>query len=109
MRSRQILIIAAGIFRLFARAASAQATAQHPTPAFFPTTDSTIERIWRIGMDSSALAQLAQPLLDSIGPRLDGSPGLAAAQRWLSNRYKEWGVPVRLEQYGTQRAWQRVS
>jgi carboxypeptidase Q len=79
------------------------------TRAIFPTADSTLQRIWRIAMDSSMLETLAQPLLDSIGPRLDGSSGLASAREWLSSRYKGWDVTTRAETYGTQRAWSRIS
>jgi carboxypeptidase Q len=84
-------------------------SAVRAAPVVFTTDDSVIKRIWRTGMDSSWLPRLAQPFLDSIGPRLDGSPGLSSAQRWLADRYREWHVPARLEHYGKQRAWQRVS
>jgi carboxypeptidase Q len=79
------------------------------TPALFPTNDSTLRRIWRIGIDSSRLESLAQPLIDSIGPRLDGSPGLTSARNWVAARYAEWGIPTRTEAYGTQRGWARIS
>jgi carboxypeptidase Q len=41
----------------------------------FPTNDPVLRRIWSIGMDSSQTMPLAQALLDSVGPRLTGSPG----------------------------------
>lgn len=80
-----------------------------PTPAVFPTADSVLRRMWRLAVDSSQLEQLAQPLLDSIGPRLDGSPSLTAARTWVGDRYRNWGVPTHVDAYGTQRAWQRVN
>ena len=40
----------------------------------FATSDSVLRRIWTLGMDSSRTYALAQPLLDSIGPRLTGTP-----------------------------------
>ena len=80
-----------------------------PTAAqSFPTDDPVIKRIWDEGMtDRSQAANLAQALMDSIGPRLAGSPGYGAAVKWLQQRYTEWGIPVRTEQYGTWRGWQR--
>jgi len=73
----------------------------------FTTRDATLQRIWTLGDDSSAVAQLAQVLADSIGPRLTGTEGLDAARRWVMQRYQSWGVPVRAEQYGTWRGWRR--
>jgi len=74
----------------------------------FPTDDPVIKRIWDEGMtDKSQIAQLAQVLMDSIGPRLTGSPGHQAAVQWLQNMYRSWGVPARAEKYGTWRAWRR--
>ncbi len=74
----------------------------------FPTDDPVIKRIWDEGMTSkSQAAPLAQVLMDSIGPRLAGSPGYASAVQWLQQKYGEWGIPVRAEQYGTWRGWRR--
>ena len=73
----------------------------------FPTNDATIQRLWRLGMDSSRTEQLAQTLFDSIGPRLTGSPGLTAASDWVIKMYKSWGIDARREQYGTWRGWKR--
>jgi carboxypeptidase Q len=74
----------------------------------FPTDDPVIKRIWDEGMTAkSQAATLAQALMDSIGPRLAGSPGYGAAVKWLQQRYTSWGIPVRTEQYGTWRGWQR--
>ena len=67
-----------------------------------------IGRIWNEGMmEKSQAASLAQVLLDSIGPRLTGSPGMEAASRWVISRYQSWGIPARAEQYGTWAAWRR--
>jgi len=81
------------------------AAAQRATT--FPTDDPTIQRIWRLGMDSSMAQALGQTLLDSIGPRLTGSPGYASASDWVVARYKAWGVEARREPYGTWRGWRR--
>jgi hypothetical protein len=73
----------------------------------FPTNDAGLQRIWRLGMDSSHVQKLAQTLFDSIGPRLTGSPGIRSASDWVANTYKSWGIDARREQYGTWRGWRR--
>jgi hypothetical protein len=66
-----------------------------------------VRAIWNEGMDNSQLPRLAQALLDSIGPRLTGTPGMKAGNDWLVKMYGEWGVPARNERYGTWVEWQR--
>ncbi|MGH7664908.1 MAG: M28 family peptidase [Gemmatimonadaceae bacterium] len=73
----------------------------------FPTDDATLRRIWAQGMDSSHARDLAQALLDSVGPRLTGSPGQKAANDWAVAIYRSWGIPARNEQYGTWQGWRR--
>jgi carboxypeptidase Q len=80
----------------------ARATAQD-----IPTGDSTVARIYDEGMHRSQAARLAQVLMDSIGPRLTGSPANRAANDWLVRTYKSWGVDAKNEQYGTWRDWTR--
>ena len=70
-------------------------------------SDPTIQRIWRLGMDSSQVQRLAQTLFDSIGPRLTGSPGMRSASDWVIANYKAWGIDAKREQYGTWRGWRR--
>ncbi len=72
----------------------------------FPTNDPVLRRIWSEGMERSQLRALAQPLLDSIGPRLTGSPNLRAGNDWLVQRYAGWGIAARNEQYGTWKGWE---
>ena len=81
--------------------AALPAGAQH-----FPTDDPVIRAIWAEGMERSQTEALAHHLVDVIGPRLSGSPGLAQAQDWLLETYAGWGVPARREEYGTWRGWQ---
>ena len=84
---------------------AAQAAAR--VPLTFPTDDAVLKRIWSVGMDSSRTSQLAQVLLDSIGPRLTGTPGMKAASDWVISQYKSWGVDARRDDYGTWRGWRR--
>lgn len=95
-----------------------QATAQQPQgarpagerPAYVRTTppdDPVIQKLWAEGMERSQAMSLAQALADSIGPRLNGSPGHKAGNEWLLQKYKTMGVPARNEQYGTWNSWRR--
>ena len=71
----------------------------------FRTNDPVIRKMWEEGMTNSQAGALAQVLMDSIGPRLAGSPGFDAAADWLVRTYTQWGVPVRKERYGTWKGW----
>ena len=74
----------------------------------FPSEDPIIRAIWAQGMEEgSQVERLAQVLLDSVGPRLSGSPGQRSSIEWATSMYDNWGVPVRTEQYGTWRGWDR--
>jgi hypothetical protein len=83
---------------------TASLAAQKPTPAL---PDPVIQRIWSEGMEHSRLPALAHVLLDSIGPRLAGSPAMDAGRRWLLATYEAWGIPARNERYGSWKGWQR--
>ena len=72
-----------------------------------PTSDPVIQRIYQEGMRNSQAARLAQVLMDSIGPRLTGSPANRSANEWLVKTYTSWGIPARNEKYGTWRDWAR--
>lgn len=73
----------------------------------FPTDDATLKRIWSVGMDSSQIKKLAQIFLDSIGPRLTGTPRQKMANDWVVKTYQSWGVDAKNEQFGTWRGWRR--
>ncbi|MDH3272607.1 MAG: M20/M25/M40 family metallo-hydrolase [Gemmatimonadota bacterium] len=74
----------------------------------FPTDDPVIREMWEQGMgDGSQIFELAQALLDSIGPRLMGSPAYERSGDWLLERYAEWGVDADKQVYGTWRGWER--
>ncbi|MBL0169259.1 MAG: M28 family peptidase [Gemmatimonadaceae bacterium] len=79
-------------------------------PAYVRTsapTDPMILKIWEEGMQRSQAASLSQVLMDSIGPRLTGSPNMNRGQDWLLATYRKWGVSARKEQYGTWNSWKR--
>ena len=72
----------------------------------FRSPDPVIRRMWQVGMEQSQTEALAQVLMDSIGPRLSGTPGFQSAVEWLEKTYRGWGVTVRRDRYGTWRGWQ---
>ena len=74
---------------------------------FMGSADPIIQRIWRLGQDSSQVEPLAQTFLDSLGPRLMGSPNLLAAQKWAVKMYGSWGIDAKREEFGTWRGWRR--
>ena len=73
----------------------------------FTTDDPVVRRIWNQGMDSSHAYRLAQTLLDSVGPRLTGTPRIEAGNEWLVSMYASWGVQAENQQYGTWMRWRR--
>jgi len=97
------------LMRSTSRLTLALAFAALSTPAAaqgFRSSDSTYQRMWQAGIEQSQLERLAQVLVDSIGPRLSGSPGYANAVSWLERTYQGFGIPARRERYGTWRGWQ---
>src|SRR5262245_34032937 len=85
---------------LFALASGARAQS-------FSVNDPVLQRIWTLGMEQSQTWKFAQALLDSVGPRLTGSPGHKSGNDWLAAVYKSLGIEVRNEQYGTWKGWRR--
>src|SRR5688572_31225163 len=93
-------------FATFALGAAALAAAPAAAQEW-TTNDPVLRAIWEEGTQRSQLERLAQTLTDSLGPRLTGSPGQAAAQQWVLQTYGQWGIQARNEPYGTWRGWQR--
>jgi carboxypeptidase Q len=73
----------------------------------FPVDDPVVRKIWVEAMDSSRIPVLAHQILDVVGPRLVGTPGMLKAQQWAIDTYKGWGITAQNEQYGTWRGWER--
>jgi hypothetical protein len=71
------------------------------------TDDPVLRAIWDQAMNRSQLEDLAQSLLDSIGPRLTASPQMERAQDWAVRTMRAWGIEARLERYGTWEGWDR--
>ena len=88
---------------VFVASAVATPGAQAPQPA----STAVLDALWTEGMQRSRLDSLAFSLIDSVGPRLTGTPGLASAHRWVSTQYSRWGVDATTETYGTWEGWRR--
>jgi carboxypeptidase Q len=71
------------------------------------TNDRVLRAIWSEGMERSQLEPLAAALIDSVGPRLTGSPGQLAAHAWAADQLAAWGAEARNEPYGTWIGWRR--
>ena len=68
---------------------------------------AVLSRIQAIAADSSSSEKLARALLDSIGPRLTGTPAADQGSDWLVKQYRSWGIDARAERTGTWRGWRR--
>ncbi len=80
-------------------------TVQSAESQTLPADDPVLRRMWVEGMERSQTERLAHVLMDSIGPRLSGTPAFQASVDWLQQVYRELGITVRAEQYGTWRGW----
>jgi hypothetical protein len=90
------------------RAALAAALLAAPLAAQdLPTGDTIIRKIYEEGMLRSRAWNYGQVLMDSIGPRLTGSPQNRMANDWVVKTYAAMGVSAKNEQYGTWRDWTR--
>ena len=87
--------------------AAAVATPAPSQAQTFSTDDPVLQGIWAEGMENSHLEALGHALMDSIGPRLTGSPGIDRAHDWAVQTLEGWGIEAYNEQYGTWRGWDR--
>jgi carboxypeptidase Q len=71
------------------------------------SSDGVLQAIWEEGMQRSQLERLGHSLIDSLGPRLTGTPQTESAQDWVVRTYAGWGIQARREDYGTWRGWRR--
>jgi carboxypeptidase Q len=92
---------------LFRKALAATLVAAPLAAQDLPTGDSLIKKIYDEGMLRSQAWRMGQALIDSIGPRLTGSPQNRAANDWVVKTYAAMGITAKNEQYGTWRDWTR--
>lgn len=72
-----------------------------------PKDSAMVASIVAEGTRNSMLEKLGYALLDSIGPRLVGTPQMKQAHDWVVQQYSNWGIDARNEQWGEWRSWQR--
>lgn len=81
-----------------------------PVPGMAQTLsqeDPVLRQIWEEAQERSQIPTLSQSLLDSIGPRLTGSPQSERAQAWAVGLLESWGYEAEVEEYGTWEGWDR--
>lgn len=69
--------------------------------------ETVVQQIVEMAENDSHLEQLGHELIDVIGPRLVGTPQMQQAHDWAVERFSEWGITARNEQYGEWRGWER--
>jgi len=95
----------------FPRAAAFLVTTTVALPSVAPAQDLPVDdpvasAIVAEESANSRLEPLAHALLDSIGPRLSGTAGYDRAVEWVTARYREWGIEVRIDTVGTWTGWE---
>ncbi len=107
-RSGKTIALGASVAVLAVATAPFQPLQAAPAPQTFPTDDPVIRAIWDEGMgEQSMVYDLSQALLDSIGPRLMGSPAYDRSADWLIANYERWGIEAERQEYGTWTGWER--
>ncbi|MDP2955213.1 MAG: M20/M25/M40 family metallo-hydrolase [Longimicrobiales bacterium] len=92
---------------LLGGAVAAMAAVQPVQAQTLASEDPVLRQIWDQAINKSQIERLAQALLDSIGPRLAGSPHSERAQEWAVARLRGWGAQAERKQYGTWEGWDR--
>ena len=75
--------------------------------SFAQTKELIVEGIIKEANENSQLEKLAHELIDSIGPRLVGTPQMKQAHDWAIAKYASWGISARNEKWGEWRGWER--
>ncbi len=79
-----------------------------PLTAFPQGKDSLmVAAIIKEATENSQLENLANELLNGIGPRLVGTPKMQKAHDWAVANYSAWGITARNEKWGEWRGWER--
>ncbi|MCL7965736.1 MAG: peptidase M28, partial [marine benthic group bacterium] len=92
---------------LFGAAATLICAQQPASAQSLAVEDPVIRAIWTEGMEQSEAWEIGQALLDSIGPRLTGTPDVDRANEWARALLEGWGVETEIEPYGTWKGWKR--
>lgn len=95
--------IALSLLILTAQFTAAQWGPQRTPKEPDPVVKSFVEEV----ENNSQLEELAFELIDVIGPRLVGSPGMEQANDWTVAKFKSWGIDAHKEEFGQWDSWQR--
>lgn len=63
--------------------------------------DPNVEAIIKEGRDNSKVQDHLDGLVNKIGPRLTSSDNLTKACEWARDRFKEYGLDAKIEEWGT--------
>lgn len=77
------------------------------TSSFVIAQDKVIDNIIKEANENSQLEKLAHELLDVVGPRLVGTPQMKQSNDWVVQKYADWGISAKNEQWGQWRGWER--
>tara|TARA_B100000929_G_scaffold251899_1_gene212083 strand:+ start:2306 stop:3859 length:1554 start_codon:yes stop_codon:yes gene_type:complete len=66
-----------------------------------------VEKIVKEAEENSQLENLAHELLDVVGPRLVGTPQMKQANDWAVEKYTNWDISARNEEWGKWKGWER--
>lgn len=69
--------------------------------------DQVIQNIVQEAEENSKLENLAHQLLDSIGPRLVGTPQMNHAHDWAVKKFQSWDIAAEKQKWGEWRGWER--
>lgn len=69
--------------------------------------DPIVQKIVQEVNVGSQLEQLAYELLDEVGPRLVGTPGMNKANDWAVAKFESWGIAAKNEKFGEWKGWER--
>lgn len=72
-----------------------------------PPLDPVVQKIVEETNNNSQLEQLAFELLDVVGPRLVGTPGMNKANDWAVEKFQSWGISAKKQQFGEWAGWER--
>lgn len=76
-------------------------------PIIAQEKDQVIQNIINEANENSQLEKLGHQLMDVVGPRLVGTPGMNKAHEWAVDTYEGWGIEAEKEQWGEWRGWER--
>ncbi|UZJ65111.1 M20/M25/M40 family metallo-hydrolase [Sphingobacterium sp. KU25419] len=66
-----------------------------------------VQKIVAEANDHSQLESLAFELLDVVGPRLVGTPGMTRANEWALAKFESWGISAKNQKFGEWKGWER--